>query len=106
LIRLNFHILTLKNLESLKFQDVQISRLTNAKISANVASPFLLYQEEEKTGNVCFFNISIANKQINEKSDISRGVVLAMALSDHCRCVSIPNELASQRMALQCSIAE
>src|SRR3990167_5431740 len=67
-----------------------MSRLTNAIISEKVASPFLLSQAVDKTGNDFVFNISLANKQMSENNAMSDGVVLAMALSDHCRCVSNP----------------
>src|SRR3990167_8271556 len=67
-----------------------MSRLTNAIISENVASPFLLYQAVDKIGNGFVFSISLANKQMSENNAISDGVILAIALSDHCRCVSNP----------------
>src|SRR3990167_6130952 len=65
-------------------------RRTKAIISENVASPFLLYHAVDATGNDCVFNISFANKHTSENSAIKEGVLRAIALSDHWRCVSIP----------------
>lgn len=69
-----------------------MARRTITRMSENVRSPSLLYQEATSVLTSAFVWCMLkATSVTKENSPIKRGVVRAIALSDHCRCVSTPS---------------
>ncbi len=76
-----------------------MDRLTITKISEKVRSPSLLYQEATSVLTSAFVWCMVnATSVTKENNPIRGGVVRAMALSDHCRCVSTPSRAEFPRM--------